>query len=238
MIGKRSVEKNSATKQIDLLGDVISEKVEVLDDEESQILKSVLQKAVRRGMVEKAMYAAYRLSNKRTGWILWRRLTIISAEDVLDSNVITAIDVLRKEAKEFGYESWDGRRCAVAAALLMVESKKDRRADEFLELMEAMNKHSDRISELAEVKKELESIPDEALDMHTTRGRKMGRGERYWYEVSSETENKKEAYVKWREWWRPIILKTIEERKASPNKVKPIGVDSSDDLQPEGSSKN
>ncbi len=211
MINKRTEENDSIAKQTNLYGDTVNEAVEEKNNEDAQLLKSVLQKAVRRGVVEKAMYAAYQLSNKRTGWILWRRLTIISAEDVLDPNVIVTVDVLRREAKEFGYESWDGKRCAVAAAILLAESKKDRRADEFLELMAAVDKHGDKILELAEVKKEFESIPDEALDMHTTRGRKMGRGERYWYEVSSETENKMDNYAKWREWWKPLMLNTLEK---------------------------
>lgn len=236
MINK-GTENDSMAKQANLYGDVVKE-VEEIDNEEAQVLKSVLQKAVRRGMVEKAMYSAYRLSNKKTGWILWKRLTIISAEDVLEPNVITAVDVLRREAKEFGYESLEGKMFAVAAAILLAESKKDRRADEFLELMEAVDKHSDRIPELAEIKKELESIPDEALDMHTTKGRKMGRGERYWYEVSSETENKTDNYAKWKEWWKPIMLKTIEEGKASFDKGKSVGGDGLDGLQPEGSSKD
>jgi len=238
LIKEKEDEKNTETEQIDLYGHIISEEIEEIGKEDAQVLKSVLQKTVRRGMVEKAMYTAYRLSNKKTGWILWRRLTITSAEDVLDSSVITAVDVLKRQAKEFGYETWEGKRCAIAAALLMAESNKDRRADEFLELMEAVNKHSDRIPELAEIKKELERIPDEAIDMHTTKGRRMGRGERYWYEVSSETENKTDNYAKWKEWWKPIMLKTIEEGKASFDKGKSIGGDGLDGLQPEGSSKD
>jgi len=194
-------------KQTNIYGNIIEEERE----ENVQLLKSVLQKAVRRGMDEKAAYAAHRLSNKKTGWILWRRLAIISAEDALDPLIITAVDVLRREAKEFGYDTWDGKRCAVAAALLMLDSKKDRRADEFLELMDAIEKHGEETPELKEVKEVLERIPDEALDMHTREGRKMGRGLRYWYEVSSETENKTEAYQKWKAWWKPLMLKTIEK---------------------------
>lgn len=211
LIREKDKEENEETEQIDLYGHIISDEMKTMNKEDIQILKSILQKAVRRGMVERAMYVAHKLSNKKTGPILWRRLTIISAEDVLDPNILTAVDVLRRQAKEFGYETWEGKRSAVAAALLMAESKKDRRADEFLELMEAVNKQSSSIPELADIRKELESIPDEALDMHTTKGRKMGRGERYWYEVSSETENKIDAYRKWREWWKPLMLKTIKK---------------------------
>lgn len=208
---EKEEEDSLETEQTDLYGRILGEEIEQMGREDAQILKSVLQKSIRRGMVEKAMYTAYRLSSKKTGWILWKRLTIISVEDVLDPTVIIDIDVLKRQAKEFGYETWEGKRCAIAAVLLMAESNKDRRADEFLELMEAVNKFGDIITEFVEVKKELESIPDEALDMHTTRGRKMGRGERYWYEVSSETENKIDAYRKWREWWKPLMLKTIKK---------------------------
>lgn len=227
MINKTSQKNDLTSKQTTLSGSIVDQNAEEVETREDvQVLKSILQKAVRRGMVEKAMYAAYQLSNKKTGWILWRRLVIISVEDALDTAVVTAIDILRREAREFGYDSEDGKRCAVAAGLLLAESKKDRRADEFLELMDASKKHRNEVPELKGWMDELERTPDEALDMHTTKGRRMGRGLNHWYEVSSETVNKTNNYMKWREWWKPLILKTIKESKNDSN------------LQPEGSSNN
>jgi hypothetical protein len=199
-------------RQTDLTGGLVdgSKDEELLPREEVQLLKSVLQKAIRRGRVEQAMYVARRLSTKKTGYILWRRLSIISVEDVLDPAIIVAVEILRRQAGGFGYESWDGKRCAVAAALLMAESKKDRRTDEFLELMEVAEKDSEKIPEFDGLLQELKETPDEALDMHTNEGRRMGRGEEFWLEVSSETSDKTEAYQRWREWWKPLMLKATK----------------------------
>jgi hypothetical protein len=44
-----------------------------------------------------------------------------------------------------------------------------------LELIDAIEKRADD-EKLAQKRKELEGIPDEALDMHAVQGRKMGRG--------------------------------------------------------------
>jgi hypothetical protein len=63
------------------------------------------------------------------------------------------------------------------------------------------------------LKAELETIPDEALDMHTLQGRRMGRGNLYWFEVSSETENKTPEYKAWREqFFKPLMLQ-LEKKK-------------------------
>jgi replication-associated recombination protein RarA len=202
-------------KQVNLLGKV-SENEESLKEQERReaaIWKSALQKYVRRGMVEKAMYAAYRLSTKKTGWILWKRLNVIAVEDVLDSNIVTAVSELTRQAVRYKYETWDGKRCAVAAALLMAEAEKDRRADEFLELMDAIEKNGDKSKLLSEKAETLTIFPDYVFDMHTVEGRKMGRGSTFWIEVSSETVDKKPEYKLWRDWFKPYMLKILEQRK-------------------------
>jgi hypothetical protein len=48
-------------KQTDLASKVV-DKIEV-DSEDASIWKSVLQKAVRRGMAERVMYVAYKLAS-------------------------------------------------------------------------------------------------------------------------------------------------------------------------------
>lgn len=119
-------------KQVDLAGKVAhsEESLTNKEREEASILKSMLQKSVRSGEVERAMYASYQLSTKKTGWILWKRLNVIAIEDIIDSNIIVAVSELGRQARSYGYETWDGKRCAVAGALLMAEAQKDRRADE------------------------------------------------------------------------------------------------------------
>jgi hypothetical protein len=128
-------------------------------------------------------------------------------------NVVVAVDVLSRMARSAGYGEWDGKRAAVAAALLMAESQHDRRADEFLELVDLAEKRKEEIPLLKMKMAEYEAIPDEALDMHTSKGRAMGRGQRYWYEVSSETVNKTPAYKRWRVWWRPLMMKTVGNKE-------------------------
>lgn len=202
-------------KQVNFDGKVVGQ-VEV-DSEDASIWKSVLQKAVRRGMTEKAMYAAYKLASLNW-WSCWKRLSVIADEDVGQPEAITAVDVLYRKfmaLKKDGKEkklTWDMQRCVVCAAKILAESPKDRRADEFLELVTVMEKRT-ADEELIKKKEELERIPDEALDMHTLRGRKMGRGNLFWYEVSSETVNKMEAYEEWHEWFRPLMVKLTKEKR-------------------------
>jgi len=201
-------------KQTDLAGRLV-ERGEV-DSEDASIWKSVLQKAVRRGMAERAMYAAYRLASL-SWWSCWKRLSVIADEDVGQPDVIVAVDTLyrkfmalKKDEKEKKL-SWDMERCVVCAAKILAESPKDRRADEFLELVEVLEKET-KDEELRKKKEELESVPDEALDMHTLQGRKMGRGNLFWYEVSSETVNKTEEYQEWHKWFKPLMVRLTKEK--------------------------
>jgi hypothetical protein len=203
-------------KQVDLFGKVgNAESSSWRQSEELGICKSVLQKAVRRGMTEKAMYAAWKLVS--LNWFsCWKRLGVIANEDVGQPLEIVAVDVLyrkfmaMKGGVEKGGITGDAKQCAVCAAKILSEARKDRRADEFLELMEAIEKHGDDVG-LQKIKAELEAIPDEALDCHTARGRRMGRGDLFWYEVSSETVNKAEAYAKWRIWWQSLMSRLAKE---------------------------
>jgi hypothetical protein len=214
MIKKIESSGNSETGQLGLDGKVVRNDMESLSREEREeigFLKSALQKYVRRGLGERAAYVACQLSNKKTGWILWRRLNIIAVEDCLDATVILAVSELGRQAMKYGYDSWDGRRCAVAASLLMSESRKDNRADEFLELMDVAEKGTDD-EELKAKMEDLARIEDYVHDQHTASGRRMGRGDLFWYEVSSETVHKTPEYEAWREqFFKPLMVRLAKE---------------------------
>jgi len=187
-----------------------------VDSEDASLWKSVLQKAVRSGMAEKAMYAAYKLASL-SWWSCWKRLSVIADEDVGQPEAITAVDVLyrkfmalKKDEKEKKL-SWDMQRCVVCAAKILADSAKDRRGDEFLEILQAFEKYPDN-EDLKKFREDFEKIPDEALDMHTLQGRKMGRGNLFWYEVSSETVNRTEAYEKWHRWFKPLMVRLTKEK--------------------------
>lgn len=165
------------------------------------------------------MYAAYKLASLNW-WSCWKRLGVIADEDVGQPEAIAAVDVLyrkfmalKKDEKE--KLSWDMKRCVVCAAKILAESPKDRRADEFLELVDAMEKRT-KNKELEKKNAELESVLDEALDMHTLQGRKMGRGNLFWYEVSSETMNRTPPYEKWRAWFKPLMIEIVKTKEGKP----------------------
>jgi len=189
--------KKLGSGQLDLIGESVAK----MDRNELALEKSALQKYIRRGLVEKAMYHAYAMSTVDTGWSLWKRLNIIAVEDVLDPVAILAVAELGKQASKYGYGEWDGKRCAVAAAKIMAESSKDRSADEFLEVMDYCSKHRDdedckkRILELGE-------LDDYVFDVHTPQGRKMGRGDKYWYEESSKVTNPSDRYIRFNDFIR------------------------------------
>jgi hypothetical protein len=200
------------------------EQEKMSDSEELGIWKSVLQKAVRRGMTEKAMYAAYRLVSLNW-WSCWKRLSVIADEDVGHPLEIVAVNVLyrkfmaMKGGVEKGEVSWDAKQCVLCAAKILAEAPKDRRSDEFLELMEAIEKHG-KEEQLLKVKAELEAILDEALDCHTARGGRMGRGDVFWFEVSSETKNKTPEYKAWREeFFKPLMSQLVKKKGREKNEA-------------------
>lgn len=203
-------------KQVDLSGKVKEKKVAVEREEES-LMKSALQKCIRQGLVEPSMYWALRLAESNW-WICWKRLSTIAVEDCGQPEAILSLGELyrmfmtaKRRAKK-GELSWDMKRAVVCAAKILAESPKDRTCDEFLEVVDAIEKNpeSDLLKPVREV---FETVPDEAFDMHTIQGRKMGRGLLYWYEKSSRCENMTPQYREWREWWQPLMIKLVKEVK-------------------------
>ena len=73
------------------------------DNEQMGILKSALQKSIRQGYVEKAMYFALKLAEMNL-YSCWRRLSVIADEDVGQPEEIMAVDVLYK--KFMGFKKW------------------------------------------------------------------------------------------------------------------------------------
>lgn len=213
-------------RQIDLFG---NKEVKVEEEEESPdvaVLKSALQKSIRRGKTEQAMAFALQLLEKAGWYVTWRRLRIISVEDCGLPETIMAVETLYKQFLDWkgknGKElSWDAKRCVVCAAKIMAESKKDRRADEFLELWLAIEQRKD-VKALQNLKELWTAVPDEAFDMHTVQGRRMGRGDEYWYAVSSRCENMSEAYAKWREWWEGLMLALSRKSENKTHTTTPL----------------
>jgi hypothetical protein len=162
------------------------------------------------------MYYADRLV-RLNPFSCWRRLRIIAVEDVGTGAGVVAVEALYRhfvdqegEGTDKGEISWDGRRAAVEAARILAESPKDRRADEFLEL-EASADAGNRMAKA--YLDSLATYDDWVFDKHTTKGRKMGRGEAYWIDVSSQTTDKTEIYARWRKKWEALMRTTKSRRR-------------------------
>jgi replication-associated recombination protein RarA len=140
--------------------------------------KSALQKSIRRGLEDDALYWAAELA----GWnpeSLWKRLRVIASEDVGLASPSAALTVRSL------YENWkdvqkdgtdEGRLFITHAVLILVRAKKSRIVDH---------------ATIAAFEGGLEerSVPDYALDRHTQQGRAKGRGYQHFFEVGAKLEN-------------------------------------------------
>lgn len=129
---------------------------------------SAFQKAIRRGLEDEALHWGVELDTSNYGEYAWKRLRIMTSEDVglaepyLAATVYSLyqnwVDQRRKKDVKHGPE----RLFLVHAILLLVRAKKSRVVDHAL--ITYYGNHDQR------------PIPDYALDKHTGAGRRLGRG--------------------------------------------------------------
>lgn len=137
------------------------------------LLVSALQKSIRRGNTELAVHVAYELASTSPYFLelLWKRLVLISVEDVCLANptaqiLVHTLNRIRKE----NYS--DGKLHGMYfthAIRYMCTSEKERGSCD--------------LEHLAEKKLALglltPELPDYVYDKHTVQGLRMGRGERH-----------------------------------------------------------
>lgn len=135
---------------------------------------SALQKDIRRGNEERAMYWALDLIPRFEAY-LWRRLCVIVNEDIGIANPTLLLLVPSQRAlfMEFREAGRDGSARLVLAntILLLCRSPKSRLADHF-QCVVNQERLQPHVTEY--------SIPDYALDKHTRRGKNMKRGLDHW----------------------------------------------------------
>src|ERR1035437_574430 len=128
---------------------------------------SALQKCVRRGEEEQALYWCAELDRSGYGRYAWYRLQIICCEDVglAQQGLFVEVRALYEAWKEVllkKHKHKPERMFMAQAVLLLVRAKKS-------ELVgEALCVHWDTNERIFD-------IPDYALDPHTERGRRIGR---------------------------------------------------------------
>jgi len=144
---------------------------------------SALQKSIRRGEEREALYWASELDLAGFGNYVWKRLRIIASEDVglASTETVIAVRVLyenwREEVKKTKppYEGFV-RIFLVHTVCLLCRAPKSRMLDHAL------------IVTYAGEREPLE-VPDHALDMHTAKGRRLGRGAQHFLAEGAKLAN-------------------------------------------------
>jgi replication-associated recombination protein RarA len=144
---------------------------------------SALQKSIRRGEEREALYWATELDLAGYGNYAWKRLRLIASEDVglADPEAVLLTRTL--------YENWVEQRKAekdvspgsaplflIHAVVVLARARKNRLVDHAYMVM-------------YEGDREPIEVPDHALDKHTGRGRRLGRGEDHFFDVAAKLVN-------------------------------------------------
>ncbi|MFC1640964.1 hypothetical protein ACFL2D_02865, partial [Patescibacteria group bacterium] len=139
---------------------------------------SALQKDIRRGKEEDAMFWALELCPKYENY-MWKRLLVVAYEDIsalAPGNIPLAVSKMRDDY--FAYREVGDTAALLVIAnaiLLMCRAQKCRIADNFLVTMADMIDEGMRLD-----------IPDYAHDMHTRHGRHLRRGGEHFAEEGTK----------------------------------------------------
>ena len=144
---------------------------------------SALQKCVRRGDEEQALYWAVELYESNYAEWCWKRLRIMSSEDVglaekgISSEVWALYSMFKESAKNKEDKAEPQRLFLTHAVFLLCRARKSRLIDWALIWAWLTHSHERR------------EIPDVALDKHTARGRTKKRSWAHFFEEGSHLEN-------------------------------------------------
>lgn len=163
-------------------------------------IRSVLQKSIRRGLVEDAVLAAYELyeTGPESEEMLWRRLEIIASEDVglglMEAPTLVEALNSQRVRVPVGTDRWI---FAVHAVRLLATAPKDRTSTDLAQWAREVVKRGDRRVE----------VQDFHVDYHTRRGTEMGRGPDHWLAAGGgKLENEVEGLeTKWGDYVRKIV---------------------------------
>lgn len=144
-------------------------------------LLSALQKCIRRGMEYEALHFAVELEEFNPT-MLWNRLKVIAAEDVGPANpqMPILIDVLQKnylsEKSKLGENN--ASLYLADAVVCLCFSQKSRITDDLLAVVFLEREQG-----------KYPPIPEFALDMHTARGKALGKGIDDFFSEGNKLEN-------------------------------------------------
>lgn len=145
---------------------------------------SAMQKAIRRGKEREALYWATELDLAGYGNYVFKRLKIMASEDVgiADSSVAVIVRSLydnwtEHRKKDDERDKFFPRLFLVQAVIVLARAPKSRLVDHALIVM-------------YQGEREPIEVPDYAYDHHTGKGKRLGRGVDYFFDVSTLLVNK------------------------------------------------
>lgn len=137
---------------------------------------SAFQKSIRRGLLEDAMYWGIELYESSYAEYAWKRMVIMASEDVGlgEPSCIVQIMALKQsyDFLELRHDQGAKKLPFTQAVVVLVKSRKSRFIDHAITVYWQQNRE------------EMKPIPDWAFDMHTRKGKSMGRGLSYFYKES------------------------------------------------------
>jgi replication-associated recombination protein RarA len=148
---------------------------------------SALIKSLRRGMEEESLFWAQEIEESGYHKYIWKRLLIFCTEDIglIDPDAIVRVNALAQAYESIRKNQKSGipveGDLLAMAVLYLARSPKNREVDEFKNHIERRKKKE----------KWMPEIPEFALDVHTKRGRQMGKTESDWWTNGAKIEGKK-----------------------------------------------
>lgn len=142
---------------------------------------SAFQKAIRRGEEEDALYWGIELYESGYKKYVWKRMVIMCSEDIGLGEPSCVVQVMSlKQSFDFLQECKDMGAMKlpfVQAILVLVRSRKSRYCDHAITVHWKLNAE------------EIKEFPDYVYDMHTRKGKSLGRGLKHFYEESCKILN-------------------------------------------------
>ncbi len=143
---------------------------------------SAFQKCIRRNLEDDAIFWAVELSLSNYQEYAWKRIRIISSEDIglaepnISSEIAALYEMHKDLAKKKDDKHFPERLFLIHAVIKLCRARKSRHID--WQTVYAFGCHSNR----------LRPIPDFALDKHTRKGKKLGRGFGHFIEEGCKLE--------------------------------------------------
>lgn len=144
---------------------------------------SAMQKCIRRGLEDEALYWAVELYNSGFSEYVWKRLRIMSSEDVglaepgISSEIWALYSMFKEQAKKKEDKNEPQRLFLTHAVFLLARSRKSRLIDWAL----IWGWFTHKFRKL--------TVPDFAYDKHNERGRSLKRGWGHFFREGSLLNN-------------------------------------------------